>query len=372
MVGLRIRLLGAPEILLDGQPIEDFRTGKAQALLCYLAVSERPHTRSALATLLWGDLSEANARVNLSKALSDLRRLIGDHIVVRRDLISLDMVSDLAVDVIAFRRCCASMGGYRPPVDRLHEALTLYRGPFLDGFTVRNAPDLELWITDERQRLHECAVQALQDLIAIYDERSNWSQAIATTRRLLMLEPWREEAHCTLMALLARTGQRGVALAQYEVCRAALSVELGVAPSAATEALYAQIVAADRAVQPDSKQEPFQGSQETTMRFVAGPPITDPRRFFGRAQELTRIFHWLKGQPMTHVAIIGQRRSGKTSLLHYLRTDRDDAGIRPAAPGRSATGCPIHTATVGSGSISKMRVYAGRRRCCAICLPALG
>lgn len=54
--------------------------------------------------------------------------------------------------------------------------------------------------------------------------------------------------------------------------------------------------------------------------FVAGPPITQPRQFFGRERELKRMFGLWRRFPMQHIAIIGPKRSGKTSLLHYVRT----------------------------------------------------
>jgi hypothetical protein len=53
--------------------------------------------------------------------------------------------------------------------------------------------------------------------------------------------------------------------------------------------------------------------------FVAGPPISHPRYFFGRDREIKRLFNLLKRRPLQNAAIIGPRRSGKTSLLHYLK-----------------------------------------------------
>lgn len=53
--------------------------------------------------------------------------------------------------------------------------------------------------------------------------------------------------------------------------------------------------------------------------FVVGPPVTNPRQFFGRRRELQQIFHGWQGETLEHLAIIGPRRSGKTSLLHYIR-----------------------------------------------------
>lgn len=53
--------------------------------------------------------------------------------------------------------------------------------------------------------------------------------------------------------------------------------------------------------------------------FIAGPPIVHPARFFGRERELRRLFNLLKRPPLQNAAIIGPRRSGKTSLLYYLK-----------------------------------------------------
>lgn len=53
--------------------------------------------------------------------------------------------------------------------------------------------------------------------------------------------------------------------------------------------------------------------------FVVGPPVMHPRQFFGREAELRRIFHVWQRHPLQHVALIGPKRSGKTSLLHYVR-----------------------------------------------------
>ena len=53
--------------------------------------------------------------------------------------------------------------------------------------------------------------------------------------------------------------------------------------------------------------------------FIVGPPITHPSHFFGHEREVRHLFNLLKKQPLQHAAIIGPRRSGKTSLLLYLK-----------------------------------------------------
>ncbi|MCB0107253.1 MAG: hypothetical protein KDE53_15140 [Caldilineaceae bacterium] len=52
--------------------------------------------------------------------------------------------------------------------------------------------------------------------------------------------------------------------------------------------------------------------------FVVGPPIKHPQQFYGRTEELTRIFNLWQGLPLQHMAVIGARRSGKTSLLYHV------------------------------------------------------
>jgi len=65
--------------------------------------------------------------------------------------------------------------------------------------------------------------------------------------------------------------------------------------------------------------------------FVVGPPITEPRQFFGREYLLKRIFDVWKCMLLQHIAVVGPKRSGKTSLLHYLSRiiDTPQEKLRP-------------------------------------------
>jgi len=68
-----------------------------------------------------------------------------------------------------------------------------------------------------------------------------------------------------------------------------------------------------------SLDTPNIGSALSTNPFIVGPPIESPQQFFGRHQEVKQIFSTLNRHPLQHFALIGPRRSGKSSLLKYIR-----------------------------------------------------
>ncbi|MGB3292558.1 MAG: AAA family ATPase, partial [Phormidesmis sp.] len=63
--------------------------------------------------------------------------------------------------------------------------------------------------------------------------------------------------------------------------------------------------------------QPTEQAQNQTF-FITDSPIHRPQLFFGRHDEIRHIFQLLSGYPLQNAAIIGQRRSGKTSLLKHL------------------------------------------------------
>ena len=176
----------------------------------------------------------------------------------------------------------------------LREAVELYRGEFLEGFSVRQALGFEEWVLGERERLRQLAIQALHRLSVACTVRGEYAAGIEYTNRLLALEPWQEEAHRQLMTLLARSGQHSAALAQYETCRRILAEELGVEPLPETQALYHRL---------------------KTRREAAPhnlPPQTTP--FVGRQAELAQIAHHLDRADCRLLTLIGAGGIGKTRL----------------------------------------------------------
>ncbi len=320
---LNLTLLGSPQVHLDGQAVTGFRSSKAQALLFFLAVTGRAHTRATLAGLLWGDQPETAARVSLSKCLSNLHELLGDALLIDRQTVSFNRSLPYQLDTEAFATA-ASAPATAASAHALQAALTLYRGDFLEGFYVRDAPDFEQWLLGQRAQYRENVLQGLHALAAYAEQAGHLPQAIAHTRRLLALEPWREEAHRRLMRLLAASGQRAAALAQYESCRRILDEELAVEPDAETVSLVAAIRAGefDRVTgwqgdkRDGQKPPPFLPS---SLPLVIPIP---PTPLIGREQELAELGELLGDPHCRLVTITGPGGIGKTRLALAVAADQ--------------------------------------------------
>jgi len=228
MTRLRVSLLGAPSIEVGTTRIET-DTRKATALLAYLAVSEQPQRRATLAALLWPDNDEQKARGALRRTLSVLRSALGDRwLEADGETIDLDG-TNMVVDAAEFRRAIRA--------GRLADAVRLYRGDFLQGFSLRDSPAFDDWQAAEAERLRADYGDALSHLAADAERSGDLATAIGYAKRRLALDPLHEPAHRDLMRLYARSGDRSAALGQYREAVRLLDQELGVAPAAETRAL---------------------------------------------------------------------------------------------------------------------------------------
>lgn len=320
---LRLTLLGKPQLTLGGAPVIGFTYRKSLALLFYLAVTGRPHSRDTLIGLLWPETTEANARSNLRKTLTDLRRQVAPFLDITRHEIAFDPDSAYALDVAIFESGVADTSG--PNLERLQAAVDLYRGDFLEGFYVRQAPGFEEWTLVQRARLRERALEALHALARYHSAQgaSGRATAIDYTTRLLALEPWREDAQRQLMQLLALSGRRGAALVQYEVCRQMLETELGVEPGLETTRLYEQI--RDGALGPEhpplelQQRRPAAAALAPTLLHPEDVPEPDRLRFVAREGALAWLDAGLdaalNGQGQV-VFVTGGPGRGKTALMH--------------------------------------------------------
>lgn len=235
---LELRFLGGLSIQQDGATLAELKSHKGQALLCYLAVTGQSVSRSSLAGLLWSDMPEKSALMNLRKTLSRIKPL-SPYLLITRKTLAFDKDVPHWLDVAEFER----LANATTRLPNLQDAVALYQDDFLANFVTDDGLLFEEWVLAQRARLREIALRSLHMLITGFSEHHDFSTAITYARQLLRLEPYQEGTHRDLMRLLALTGERAAALRQYEICRRILADELGIEPSLATTQLYQQIEA---------------------------------------------------------------------------------------------------------------------------------
>jgi len=338
MAQLSISCLGPFQVTLDEQPVTGFKSNKVRALLAYLAVeADRPHSREVLAGLLWPEYPDPSALSNLRYALSNLRRVICDHkanppfLLITRDMLRFNTASDYWLDVTAFPAHMKPLRnvaeGDQNPI-RGEEAIALYRGEFLEGFSIKDSVAFEEWVLAKRQQMDQQLLSALRYLVTAYEQYGQYDQAQAWARRQIELEPWDEVAHQQLMRILAQSGQRNAALVQYETCCQLLAEELGVEPAQETTWLYKQIRDGELKARVPITTRPLDLAVEPPP-FLAKEELVKVERpvFVARECELARLDGFLElaldGQGRV-AFVTGEAGSGKTALIQeFSRRSQD-------------------------------------------------
>lgn len=307
MVALKLSLLGGFRAQWSSGEALAVVSKKACALLAYLVLQpERLHSREALADLLWSESGPEQSRASLRQAIAALNRACSavgrTLIVVESDRLGIDR-AQVEVDVADFERHLSGASA-----EDLRSAMTLYRGPLLDGFFV-NDSNFESWLRTQRDRLTQLALQAFEDAIAtVIDDDP--AAAIDLANRLLAIDPTRETGHRTLMRVRAAQGERAAAIRQYQLCITTLRRELGVQPAVETRDLYQQILRAA-----DS------GGRVRSGPATPLPSAVPETALIGRRKELARLVGALEGAHdgrSSLVAIVGEAGIGKSRLVAEL------------------------------------------------------
>ncbi len=321
MARLNLAVLGAPEVRL-GREVLAFATRKSLALLVYLLVEGGQHRRDRLTDVFWPESDGAAGRATLRSTLARLRdglhRAENErHLIIERDTVGFDFASDFGLDLRALQSAAnlaGSLAGMARPVGesrqtaiaRLREGAAVWRGAFLEGFSLRDAPDFDDWAGLQReiwQRRMEVVLDRLSQLEA---DAGAGEAAIETVERWLRLNPLEERAHRRLMQVYAAGGDRAAARRAYGNCRAILEKELGVRPDPETEALAERYRASSSPTQrPDHAHVP---------RVAPGP---GDGILVGRDDEFTALverYHSAARGQTQAVLLLGEAGIGKTRL----------------------------------------------------------
>lgn len=304
MVRLHIRLMGSAEISVGGVPLP-LNQLKSRALLYYLAATGQPHTRDHLATLLWGESGQSEAYHSLRSSLYQVRKALqsiqaDEALISDSDLLSLDS-SLCTCDVIEFQSLLSLQDE-----TSLSKAVALWRGLFLQGFSIPDASMFDDWIQTENSRLNHLCFEALRRLAGWAEEREAWTVAIGYAKQMIQVDPLSESSQQRLMNLYLKQGDVGLALRQYRQFESQLKQELGIEPSSETQTWYENAL----------RQQGAATAIPTSSQFSM--PTSNALPFVGRddlIHELSSISEDVEAGHGVTVLIQGEGGIGKSRLV---------------------------------------------------------
>ncbi|HEX7795658.1 MAG TPA: AAA family ATPase [Vicinamibacterales bacterium] len=314
---LSVRLFGELEIRRDdGRPMP-VGSPRIASLLAFLLVHRAPQPRKRLASLLWPDSTESQARTNLRHLLHELRRSVPDldhFIALDTNVLHWKPEALGSVDLDEFEHALqrADAAGGMVDLSALRQAVDLYTSDLLEGLEAE-------WVMPDRDRLRQRFGEALERLAMRLSERGDCTEAIRHAERLLQHDPVREDTYRLLMRLHESQGARMRAVRVYHICVATLSRELGVKPSISTRRAYEALIADDVR----------QKSVEDAVAESGAPHLV------GRTEELARLQSaWLASErgAAQLLVVSGEAGVGKTRLVEELRSwcQRRGAGTAEA------------------------------------------
>jgi len=227
---------------LDGRPIAVPRKSPRkplELLKALIAAGGRGIDKQRLADLLWADAAAEDASAALDMAIMRLRKLLAapEAIVIEDGKIGLD-TRRVWLDSWAFDRDVDALlplsrgANNDAAVAAISERiLALYRGPFLDN------EEAQGWLLAARERTRQRFMRSLSDAGRYWERREQWSAAAALFERGLEIDPLAEELYRRLMRCHLARRRPSEAARVFQRCREMLLAQLGVPPSAETEAL---------------------------------------------------------------------------------------------------------------------------------------
>jgi DNA-binding SARP family transcriptional activator/tetratricopeptide (TPR) repeat protein len=304
-MSLEIRLLGQLEVSRNGNPLPLPPSKKTRALLAYLVATHRAHSRAHLCELLWEGPDDPRAALRWS--LTKLRQLLDDDDTIRlvadHEQASFD-ARGASVD-LADLRAEVSAGPAHASIEILKRAADRFRGEFLDGLDLADCYRYHEWWTAERESIRALRVGILS---ALTDRLQPDPEAALTyARARLLVDPFSEAAHISVIQLLGATGRARAALEQYESCRRMLAGQLGAKPSAALERARASLASS------------WPAAAEAMPQAVMPAPLAASSPLVGRAAErdviAKAVARAVTGDSRNVLWVTGEPGIGKTRVL---------------------------------------------------------
>jgi DNA-binding SARP family transcriptional activator len=235
---LEIHALGVLRVLRQGRALtnEDWTYAKPRELLFYLLWHADGRTKEQIGLDLWPDASPARLRSSFHVTVHHLRRALGaaEWIAFHEGRYRFEHTQDCTYDVQQF---LAHTDAAATGIEALQQAVTLYRGDYLDDAGFGD------WTLEPREHLRRRFIESALKLATALHAANRLHDAEETLRALLARNNLDERAHRLLLRVLGDAGRKTDALRHHAIMTALLREELGIAPSRETAAVVAEIAA---------------------------------------------------------------------------------------------------------------------------------
>ncbi len=246
---VRVSLLGPFQMYIGGRGIGSSIPRQVRTVVEFLlSQGRRPTSKDAILDLLWPETNPTLACSRLRVVMHTLRKSIPSAGLGHRELVVTSgnnfMVNPdvvLQVDVEEFERRwlngwkLAKAGRSQEALAEYELAEALYTGDYLEDEPYAD------WTLLRREALRDAYANILTMLATMSLDAGDYTGATIWSQKLLAQDNCREDAYRLLITGHLRLGQTSRAAHWYNLCVWALQRELGIEPSAETQALYQQL-----------------------------------------------------------------------------------------------------------------------------------
>lgn len=248
---LKIYGLAPFRVFLGNELLFDENSGdpRLRSIVKYLMTfPNHPVDRNQLLYLAWPDIDPSDAAEQLDERLGHLRRALRqdlpEHqfIVDTGGVLRLDTSQDYWCDADEFE-AQVRLGQQAQEAGEMDAALGIFLAAlslYTEDFLRENLYDD--WPSDRREKLRELWISALFRAGAITADRCEFSDSIRFMKRVLVADPYRENAYQALMLYLTRAGRRGEAIQLYRYAERLFAQHLAAQPAPSTRMLYEKIL----------------------------------------------------------------------------------------------------------------------------------
>lgn len=286
-----IHFFGTPMTYLNGNRTS-FPYRKAEALFYYLVI-KKSALKDELSGLLWPDIECEKARKSLRNSIYNLRNTLGKDFLLspQKDFVAINPNIEIQTDIEIFN----SANG--------EEALLLYKGEFLEGFSIKDSDLFDSWVFEKRDHYKELYKSKLDNIIIDLLNKKDYKTVKRYLKQYISIDEFNEESYRTLMKVYEIEGLINEALDLYEKLKYKLEIELSVRPDAETTMLYKKLL-------------------EIKNHHSAFLRTNAEKFFYGRRRELSLMHNlfasFSNNTNAQSLIIIGEAGVGKTALLQYF------------------------------------------------------